>query len=79
MGGGELPSMKWEDHYQYLCCDMGWDRRAKTKNAKNKYQKLLDSGELIDRLAETGRDEQITETRVHPEDDVAQPQLGEGT
>ena len=23
MGSGKLPSMRWEDHYRYLGCDMG--------------------------------------------------------
>ena len=42
MGGGELPSMKWEDHYQYLGCEIGRDPRAETKNARDKYQRAAE-------------------------------------
>ena len=31
MGSGEMPSMKWEDHYRYLGCEVGWDPWAETK------------------------------------------------
>ena len=39
MGSGELPSMKWEDHYRYLGCEMGRDPRAETKTAGDRYRK----------------------------------------
>ena len=39
MGSGELPQMKWEDHYRYLGCEMGRDPRAETKTAGDKYRK----------------------------------------
>ena len=42
MGGGELPSMKWEDHYRYLGCEISQDPRAKTKNAGDKYRKAAE-------------------------------------
>ena len=37
-----MPSMKWEDHYCYLGCDMGWDPRAETNEAREKYQKAAE-------------------------------------
>ena len=39
MGSGQLPSMKWEDHYRYLGCEMGRDPRAETKTAGDRYRK----------------------------------------
>ena len=42
MGDGELPFMKWEDHYWYLRCEIGRDPRAETKNARDKYRKAAE-------------------------------------
>ena len=39
MGSGELPMMKWEDHYRYLGCEMGRNSHAETKIACNRYQR----------------------------------------
>ena len=39
MGSGELPSMKWEDHYRYLGCELGRDPRAETKMAGERYRR----------------------------------------
>ena len=52
MGSGELLSMKWEDHYRYLGCEMGWDPRAETKAAREKYQRAAEKilgSQLTDR------------------------------
>ena len=40
IGSGELPSMKWEDHYCYLGYEVGWDPCAKTKEAGENYRKV---------------------------------------
>ena len=42
MGSSELPSMKWEDHYCYLGCEMGRDPQAETKVAGEKYQRAAE-------------------------------------
>ena len=42
MGSGELPSMKWEDHYRYLGCETGRDPRAETKVAGDKYRRAAE-------------------------------------
>ena len=55
MGSGELPSMKWEDHYRYLGCELGRDPRAETNMPGDRE----DLRESIDRLAEIGCDEKI--------------------
>ena len=39
MGSGELPSMKWEDHYCYLGCELGRDPRAETRMAGERYRR----------------------------------------
>ena len=38
----ELPSMKWEDHYCYLGCEMGQDPWAETKVAREKYRRAAE-------------------------------------
>ena len=51
MGSGQLPSMKWEDHYRYLGCEMGRDPRAETKMAGDQYKKEVEkilSSQLTD-------------------------------
>ena len=51
MGSGELPSMKWEDHYRYLGCEMGRDPRAETKMAGDRYRREAEkifASQLID-------------------------------
>ena len=42
MGSSELPSMKWEDHYCYLGCEMGRDPQAETKVAGEKYRRAAE-------------------------------------
>ena len=41
MGSDELSSMKWEDNYRYLGCEMGRDPCAETKTARDREAKQI--------------------------------------